>query len=221
MMKSMMKKTNNFLTSFKATKNLLQNKYVLYFIFILALVQLLFFLSSNDFYFVAIFILIGFLTSFFSKNMIVVLSVTLAFTNIIKYGATAGNREGFKEGEGEEKDDSNKKSATKSSPEATEVVTKEPVTKEPVTTEKETKGKDMKKETKEVMDTSLALNNGKTEEQFTKNSNVYTHPEDMDYDEKSDKMILAQEKMLKSMNQYKPLLDTINSLAKNMAAFKK
>jgi hypothetical protein len=87
-----------FLKKFSAkSQNLLQNVYVLYFVSIIAILDLFYLMISSDFLSTAIFILIGILTSFFSKNMIVILCIAAAFTNIIKYGISLGVSEGFAE----------------------------------------------------------------------------------------------------------------------------
>ena len=52
--------------------------------------------SSSNYMFASIFIITGFLTSFFSKNMIVILTIALAVSAIMKYG-TGVRHEGFEE----------------------------------------------------------------------------------------------------------------------------
>jgi len=87
----------------KKTDNLLTNVYVLYFVSVIALLDLFYLIMSSEFTFVAIFILIGFLTTFFSKNMIVVLCIAAAVTNVVKYGSSAGiKREGLSNKEEDE-----------------------------------------------------------------------------------------------------------------------
>ena len=103
-----------FLKKFSAkSQNLLQNVYVLYFVSIIAILDLFYLMISSDFLSTAIFILIGILTSFFSKNMIVILCIAAAFTNIIKYGRSLGVSEGFAENaedaEGEDNEEDKKK----------------------------------------------------------------------------------------------------------------
>ena len=65
---------------------ILQNRFVLYFLFLLTLVQIVYFLNIWDLRSVVFFLIVGFLTSFFSKNMVVILLIALALTNIMKYG---------------------------------------------------------------------------------------------------------------------------------------
>ena len=85
-------------------KSLLQNKYVLYVVLFIAVTNVLGYLAIEDFDSVACFAAIGALTSYFSKNMIVILGVALIGTNIV----FANNRilEGMSHGK---KDKKNKK----------------------------------------------------------------------------------------------------------------
>ena len=62
---------------------ILSNKYVLYASFFFAIVTAANYLMRNNLEAVAIFIIIGFLTTYFSKNMIVVLLTTTILTNFI------------------------------------------------------------------------------------------------------------------------------------------
>ena len=71
---------------FSSKNNLIMhNRYFLYTLLILSLANLYYFSISEDYISVAIFIIIGFLTTFFSKNMIIILFFSLIFTNILKY----------------------------------------------------------------------------------------------------------------------------------------
>ena len=70
---------------------LLQSRLILYFLFFLSLLTLYGYAVNRQFVFATIFIIVAFLTSFFSKNMIVILFLALATTNIIIQGL---NREG-------------------------------------------------------------------------------------------------------------------------------
>ena len=65
---------------------LLQNRMVLYFFFFLTVVDLFYLATLRDFMTVTIIVLTGFLTSFFSKNMIVILCIALSVGHLIKYG---------------------------------------------------------------------------------------------------------------------------------------
>jgi hypothetical protein len=102
----MAKQSLSFLSKiwkFKYNLNpVLQNQFVLYFVFLLALVQIIYLLNIWDLRSVIFFLIVGFLASFFSKNMIVILVIALALTNIMKYGVNPSM-------EGMENADSNKK----------------------------------------------------------------------------------------------------------------
>lgn len=77
---------------------IIHNRFVLYFIFFIALADLYYLTMAGDFFSVAVFILIGFLTSFFSKNMMIIFFIALTVTNILKYGTKIRHSEGFEEG---------------------------------------------------------------------------------------------------------------------------
>ena len=66
--------------------NILHNQYVLYFFVIMAVIDLMFFASSGDIRSLITLLIVGFLASFFSKNMIVILFTALVITHILKYG---------------------------------------------------------------------------------------------------------------------------------------
>ncbi len=74
--------------------SLLQNKVLLYIVAAIAIVHILLLANSKDFNSVLIFVIVGFLISFFSKNMIVVLLSAIIFTNLIKM--VYPGREGMK-----------------------------------------------------------------------------------------------------------------------------
>ena len=80
---------------------MLNNKWVLYFIFVVGLFDLINFYKMGNLVAVAVFVVVGFLTSFFSKNMIVILVMAIAVTHLVTYG----NREGLKNGDGAADDD--------------------------------------------------------------------------------------------------------------------
>lgn len=86
-------------------KSLLYNRGILYFIFILALGYLFFLSSIYDFYSLSIFVMVGFLTTFFSKNMIVILSLAMSVSFIFKFG-TKIRHEGFESEDSENNESS-------------------------------------------------------------------------------------------------------------------
>jgi hypothetical protein len=185
--------------------SILHNRYLLYTVFIIALADFLYLGSIRDMTSVFVFVLVGLLVSFFNKNMIVVLSSGMIVANVLKYGGINQRLviEGFEEGVDEEEG---------------EGVQEEPVVKEeedadtPTPTEKAKAKKASKpKEEKETKD---------TKEEFGQDKHVvYTSVDDMAITNQ-DKMMLANEKLLERMNKYKPLLDTLQGLTKNMAIMK-
>lgn len=93
-------KTTNLLSTARAV---IYNKYVLYLVFIFALFDLLSSAVKYDYLYCTLFILVGFVTAFFNKNMTVILTITIAVSNIISsiLRGTVLKVEGF-EGEEEE-----------------------------------------------------------------------------------------------------------------------
>lgn len=78
-------------------KSLLYNRFVLYAVFALALLNLFFKMVGGDYLFCALFLLVGFITSFFCKNMTVILVITLAVANIIRVFVRGGEFEGMED----------------------------------------------------------------------------------------------------------------------------
>jgi len=166
---------------------LLHNRYFLYFIFLLALLDFLYLGYIEDIESVSVFILIGILTAFFNKNMIVVLSSALIVTNVLKYtgiekALTEGLENPDEEGEGEDEDEV-----------------------------KGGQGDEGKGEPKNKKKASIKEEFGQDEKV------IYTETEEVHGEEK---MVLAHEKLLEKMNKYKPLLDTLSGLTKNIATMK-
>ena len=101
--------------------SILHNVYILYIIFVIALMNLYYLVSSSNYVYSAIFILVGFLTSFFSKNMIVILCIAMTITNVLRFGrgaATEGfdqqdesNKEGMDDDEDDDASDDSKKNS--------------------------------------------------------------------------------------------------------------
>jgi hypothetical protein len=66
-------------------KDLLHNRGVLYALCVIALVQIVMYGNVKDFNSIVTLLMIGFLVSFFSKNMIIVLGVAICATYILNY----------------------------------------------------------------------------------------------------------------------------------------
>lgn len=104
------KKISKHMSAKSTGSGLLYNKVVLYVAFVVSLINLLIWLVAGDIINVVVFLLVGFLTTFFSKNMVVVLVFALVISNVVKFGLSIG-QEGFEEGadKGDVVDESEKK----------------------------------------------------------------------------------------------------------------
>jgi hypothetical protein len=144
---------------------------------------------TNDFDTLSIFILVGLLTAFFSKNMIIILSTAVIVANVLKWSGYNDSfmKEGLTNKDDEEEDEKEEDDVADDAVEEEE---------------------DSPKRKKKI------------KEDFGQDENVvYTSVEDQQITDQ-DKMILAHENLLKKMNKYKPLLDTLSGLTKNIAAVK-
>jgi len=79
----------------------LHNRFVLYFFLLLVIIEIVYFVGSNDIASLVTLLLVGLLTTFFNKNMIVVFVLALVITNILKYGIKMN--EGFEGNENMDK----------------------------------------------------------------------------------------------------------------------
>lgn len=87
-----------FMSTTADYRDILHNRAILYIIFFIALINVFVLTTLGDWTYVTIFFLVGFLTSFFSKNMVVILFFAITVTNILKYGSAAGVNRGSLEG---------------------------------------------------------------------------------------------------------------------------
>ena len=81
---------------------LLQNKIVLYAFLAMTIIRIVFFVNNGDMASVITLGLVGFITSFFSKNMIIILCIALTVSSLLTYGIRSNTHEGL-----ENKDDAN------------------------------------------------------------------------------------------------------------------
>jgi len=88
-----MASTNPKLNS--SLKSILYNQWILYFISFLAIVDFIALCGMKDWFSVVVFASVGFLVTFFNKNMIVVLSIAMAVTHILKYGIQHSRKYGI------------------------------------------------------------------------------------------------------------------------------
>ena len=211
-------------------KAFLHNIYVLYTIFIISLINFLYLGYVNDMNSVYIFILITILVTFFNKNMIIVLGLAFIVTNILRIGNikplhflhSETNKEGFKESDKEESEESEDKEEKEESEDKEESQENQPKKKTKESTKESTKKESKKEESKEESkkeETEEKQPKKKTKEEFHPNKSSLLSSEKKDL-EPQDKMIFAQEKLLERMNKYKPLLDTLQGITKNIAFVK-
>jgi hypothetical protein len=85
------------------SKSILHNNFVLYTVFAIAIINFFSYLTVGDIKHTIIFLLAGFVTSFLSKNMVVILCIAMAVTNIVKV-ATSNGREGMEDQEDKEEE---------------------------------------------------------------------------------------------------------------------
>jgi hypothetical protein len=76
----------------KEINKLLANKYVLYIVAFLSLTNVLAYLVAQDYNSLLFFAIIGYLTSYFSKNMTVILLFALIITNLLMTAKSLQNR---------------------------------------------------------------------------------------------------------------------------------
>ena len=101
-------------------KSLLHNTFVLYFILFISVAYLFFFMQTGNFRSVFVFLLVGFLTSFYSKNMIVVLTCALIGTRIISTMDSLHEGLETKEGNADKKKNKDVKKSKKNGEESSE-----------------------------------------------------------------------------------------------------
>ena len=85
------KSSDNWMNKTFDFTNLLKSRIVLYIFFILSIAQLYTYSVTADYLSAVIFILVGFLVSFFSKNMIVIMCFALSLSYMLKYGESMRN----------------------------------------------------------------------------------------------------------------------------------
>jgi ABC-type siderophore export system fused ATPase/permease subunit len=87
----------------------------------MTLTQVVLFVSNNDTTGIVLMCIIGFLTTFFSKNMIVILCVALTMTNLVKKGMKQVGYEGFEDKKEEENKETEENTTKKEKKESTKV----------------------------------------------------------------------------------------------------
>lgn len=95
-----MKNLSNILKFNQFSLNsIIYNKFLLYFFLFVSFINMTSYGLMGDIKTPLVFILIGVITSYYNKNMLVILVISLTFSNIIKYGSKMSTEyEGFTEG---------------------------------------------------------------------------------------------------------------------------
>ena len=86
-----------------ASGGILTNKWVLYFIFVVGIYDVVHFYQRGNMVAFAVFFVVGFLTSFFSKNMTVIIVTAIAISHLVAYGNRMS--EGLENKEDEQEDE--------------------------------------------------------------------------------------------------------------------
>jgi len=130
----------------------LNHPFVLYFVLMVALANLLYLSVGGNMAFAVVFLLVGFLTSFFSKNMTVILVIAIVATNVLQFGSGLRTSEGFAEGNEEDEEEG----FTEGAEEDEEKTDEEKKPEEKVAADKEKKDVVDEKKKKEGMDADKA-----------------------------------------------------------------
>ena len=172
-----------------ASGKMLTNKWVLYFIFIVGFYDVVNFYQQGNMTAFAIFFIVGFLTAFFSKNMIVIIVTAIAVSHLVTYGNKMS--EGLKNKQEEEEEDVEEEEEDEGFEEG--VDEEEEDVEEDTTTEDVEEEEDTTKKTKK-------------KESFCKLG-------DPTCDQTAD-LLKKQTELMAKMNKLQPLLDKAESLIK-------
>jgi hypothetical protein len=89
------KKTGNWFKKNLGLSNLLESKIVLYLLVLIAIVNIYSYAMEDEPVYAGIMVIVGFLSTFFNKNMIVIIFTSIAITNLVRFGMEQYNKEGF------------------------------------------------------------------------------------------------------------------------------
>lgn len=169
-------------------KSLLRNKNVLYVVMFLAVTNFFVYLINHNWNAAVMFALIAFLTTYFSKNMIVILLVALVSTNMIMVSRRFGIVEGMENGKKEDVSKSDEKIADES--------------------------KDVKKEeTKEKYTNKSDINYAATVEKAYDDLDSLIGKDGIDkMTQDTAKLVEQQNKLLKNLENMAPLLENTGKL---------
>lgn len=197
---------------------LLYNKSILYLIFIISFGNFMLELIGGDFYFVVVYLIIGFLTTFFNKNMIVVLLMSTIFANILKYGNKS--TEGFEASDENILDEHDQANDDIDNALPIDIQNKILGSDDKKKSKKHHKSH-KKSDDKSDSESDTESDDESVSEKSTKKKNKkepYTDREldSMKYKD-SEKMLENQRLLLKNMKDFKPFFDTLKGIAGNFS----
>lgn len=183
----MSKLFNNMLSS---SYPILRSKILLYIVTFISLFYVLMLGTTQEYIYIIIFVLVGYLTTFFSKNMIVVSLIALAVTNIIRLGRKATVNEGLDTMAGD-------KAAADTKPAATEEKPKKPDATVPPKSSA----------TSPLASTTTdSANNLLNKLSTVMNSDGGSKTDIAALQKKANELVSTQDKLMENMSQLEPLL---------------
>ena len=184
----------------------LTNKWMLYLVLFSAIFDLFYFYQKGDMYALTIFFIIGFLVSFFSKNMVVILILAIALTHLIRYGKDLS--EGFEEEEKEEGFEDGKEEEEAFEEDEKEEAFEEEEKEEGFEEDEKEEGfeEDEKEEGFEGEPTEEP-ETFKSADKIAETANVVNGFASSNVDARAQTLIDTQQKLMKSMETLKPMLD--------------
>jgi len=198
MFSKFLKKNKNALDS-RNKNDLLHNVYVLYIVFIIAVLDIFYILQIGDFYSATIFVAVGLLISLISKNMIVILCIAMIVTHIFKFGEYSVKKEGF-ETDVEEFDDE------------IEEMEEMEETNEPIVEEYASNEIALDAENEELLNEELLNEEYKEEfEPYEEDSDFHLENKKEISENKVKELIEKQNVILDKLNTMKPFLSTMKN----------
>jgi len=194
---------------------LLHNKALLYLVFAISFGNFILEMIAGDMYFVTVYLIIGFLTSFFNKNMMVVLLMATIFANILTYGKDSV--EGFEE----DANNTHQAESVKDGDSNHDIGDAIPI--DIGSSKKDKKSKKHSHHKKSDADSdsdSESVNESENGDKKKKKKKVkeeaYTDREidSMNYKD-SEKLLENQKLLMKNMKDFKPFFDTLKGIAEN------
>ena len=181
----------------------LENKMVLYVVAFISGTSLLNLVLTKKVNAVIFFIAVGYLTSFFNKNMIVIMLVALISTNILIHSRLTILREGMDEGGGDDEGFSNKNKQTNKKNKSKEGLSK---IKPAVIADEETEEDELKNDINYASTIEAAYNNldGILSSDALKNMTTDTQ-----------KLVSQQKKLMENVKQVQPMMENVLSMVKD------